>query len=412
LLTHLGLDQILSAVPYRHFRGHFIDWADGGRVFRPEPAAAPSVTVDRGAFDAALTEAATARGAILFQPARLHAISAQSPGWGLDLETPAGPIRLSATILADATGRTGVLPRRRRRIGPPLLALHALLRGGDRDAPPEITAAADGWYWTTPVPSGARLAVAFIDPGGAGKRPLAERFAAVLGACAPVGQVSFGPIAALEAGAWLDPNCVGPDFIKVGDSALATDPVSASGVQRSMQGALTGATVLNTMLRRPDQAGLAASFYRQRQEAIAASHEVSIQTAYGEPARFAALPFWQKRGRAMPPPQPRPRPHLPPPEIRLRRSKAVTLALLPGITGEFVELHPALSHPSLPEPVAFVANHAIVPLLESIPPTLSCAEIAAHLATHTGSRSAAAILQWLVVQGILEAVPMAEGGTV
>jgi hypothetical protein len=181
-----------------------------------------------------------------------------------------------------------------------------------------------------------------------------------------------------------------------------------------MQGALTGAVVLNTMLRRPDQAGLAASFYRQRQEAIAATHHVSIQTAYGEPARFAALPFWQKRGRTMPPPPPPPppRPFLPSPEIRLRRSNTATLTHLPGITGDFVELHPALSHPNLPEPVAFVANCAIVPLLESIPPASSCAEIAAYLATHIGSRSGAAILQWLVVQGILEAVPTTEGGAV
>jgi flavin-dependent dehydrogenase len=408
LLAHLGLDEILRTVPHRRFCGRFIDWADGGRMFRPEPAVAPSVTIDRGAFDMALTEAATARGAILFQPARLRAVSAQSPGWGLDIDTPAGPHRLSADILADATGRIGVLPRRRRRIGPPLLALHAGFRGDAPDALPEITAAADGWCWTTPLASGTHLAVAFTNPGDPGKRPVAERFAALLGACALAGNVSYGPVAALDAGAWLDQNCIGTDFIKVGDCALATDPVSASGVQRSMQGALTGAVVLNTMLRRADQAGQAASFYRQRQETIADAHGVSIQTAYGEPGRFAALPFWQKRGRTAVMPLPFPRPCLPPPEIRLRRSKTAVLTLLPGIIGDFVELHPALSHPNLPEPVAFVANQPIVPLLESLPPALSCAEIAAHLARDIGPRPGAEILQWLVRQGILEAVPVDE----
>jgi flavin-dependent dehydrogenase len=76
---------------------------------------------------------------------------------------------------------------------------------------------------------------------------------------------------------------VGRDFIKLGDAVLATDPLSASGVQRAMQGALAAAVTVNTILRRPDSARLAEDFYRERQADIAQPEMVDSS------ARFASL---------------------------------------------------------------------------------------------------------------------------
>jgi 2-polyprenyl-6-methoxyphenol hydroxylase-like FAD-dependent oxidoreductase len=72
---------------------------------------------------------------------------------------------------------------------------------------------------------------------------------------------------------------VGRDFIKLGDAVLATDPLSASGVQRAMQGALAAAVTVNTILRRPDSARLAEDFYRERQADIAQQHGVAMRRA-------------------------------------------------------------------------------------------------------------------------------------
>jgi hypothetical protein len=60
-------------VPHRVFPGRIVDRADGGPQFRPEPPAEAGITVDRGAFDAAL------RGAAIFQPARIAALEHDGP---------------------------------------------------------------------------------------------------------------------------------------------------------------------------------------------------------------------------------------------------------------------------------------------------------------------------------------------
>jgi 2-polyprenyl-6-methoxyphenol hydroxylase-like FAD-dependent oxidoreductase len=84
LLDHLGLADIPQSVPHRRFAGRWVDWAGGGRQFRAEETRSQGFTVDRGAFDAALAGAARARGAIVFQPARLE---------GIERAPQAGPSR-------------------------------------------------------------------------------------------------------------------------------------------------------------------------------------------------------------------------------------------------------------------------------------------------------------------------------
>ena len=53
------------------------------------------------------------------------------------------------------------------------------------------------------------------------------------------------------------------DSIKVGDAALALDPLSSSGVQKAIQSALAGSVVVNTLLQRPGEQALAREFYRE-----------------------------------------------------------------------------------------------------------------------------------------------------
>lgn len=409
LLDHLGLGHIPRSVPNRHFAGRLVDWADGGRRLRAEDARSQSITVDRGAFDAALAVAARARGVTVFQPAHIQGIERTPTGWTVLIEAAAGTRRLGARLLADAAGRTGVLPRRRRRIGPPLLALHAQFQGNDPDELPELVAGPDGWCWTSPLPDGQRLAIAFLDPADAGGRTPADRFRHQMDASALAGKAAVAGqrdrVTAVDASAWFDDNCIGGGFLKIGDAALATDPISAAGVQRSMQSALAGTAVANTILSRPESIELAEDFHRRSQAATVRSHAAYTMEAYGEVKRFSDRPFWQRRdqpterrvSRAVRPPSP---------GTLLCRSAAADITVVPSVVGDFIEPHAALRHPALPGPVCFLANQAIVPLLNAVPSVASCAEIVACLAALVGPISGARILEWLLTSGIMEVAPM------
>lgn len=59
---------------------------------------------------------------------------------------------------------------------------------------------------------------------------------------------------------------VGTSFIRVGDAAMAVDPLSGNGVFQTLSSALAAPAVINTILRRPQDAQLAARFYRARLE--------------------------------------------------------------------------------------------------------------------------------------------------
>src|SRR5712675_2273112 len=72
----------------------------------------------------------------------------------------------------------------------------------------------------------------------------------------------IAPARAIDATPYLGCDCVAPTRIRLGDAALAIDPISSSGVQKAIQSALSGAIVANTLLRRPELTDAALSFYR------------------------------------------------------------------------------------------------------------------------------------------------------
>jgi hypothetical protein len=53
-------------------------------------------------------------------------------------------------------------------------------------------------------------------------------------------------------------------MLRVGDAALAVDPLSGNGVFQALSTALVAPAVVNTLLRRPERAGLARAFYAER----------------------------------------------------------------------------------------------------------------------------------------------------
>src|SRR5206468_8030294 len=103
------------------------------------------------------------------------------------------------------------------------------------------------------------------------------------------------PVLAADATPYLDEESVTPLSIKVGEAALALDPLSSSGVQKAIQSALAGAVVVNTLLRKPALREAAFRFYRESLGQASERHRRWAAEHYGTVAARNAASFWRDR---------------------------------------------------------------------------------------------------------------------
>jgi flavin-dependent dehydrogenase len=420
LLDMIGARERVAAQG-RRVRKVIVKWGTAA-VVREDPRE-QGLIVDRGDFDRLLLERAKALGVRILQPAVVRAQSGGAGGWDLSIETPGRTVRLQADFLADARGRAGGGSGSRRRTAGRTLALYAYWRGADLPGQPRIEAGEAAWYWGVPLPDGTYNTLVFVDAKGfrgecpaasgaaSGAAPLAARFLALLrrsdimAGCRDAQMV--GTVSAIDATPYVDESCATPTLLKVGDSALAIDPLSSSGVQKAVQGALSAAIVANTLLRRRSNADAALAFYRSslaeasdRHCRWAAGHYEKIVTEGGGR-------FWQDRaiGPAKPPAAPSRKPldaaALSVTEVGL--SRHLEFVDLPCIDGDFVALKPAVRHPGLDGPVAYLGGQEIALLLRGLPAGSTPLEIARSWADKMPLDSGLAIAGWMLNRGILVA---------
>jgi hypothetical protein len=186
----------------------------------------------------------------------------------------------------------------------------------------------------------------------------------------------FGPVRVADATPYLDPDSVGPRSIKIGEAALALDPLSSSGVQKAINTALTGAVVVNTLLRRPQQADAASRFYADNLAEACDRHRRWAAQHYAIAAATRPARFWQTRAAdaAAEPEQialsddfgiPLPD------DLTVALSSEALLVPQPCIVGDFVAVKPALHHPSLERPVAFLGGCEVAALLRPLQPGMA-----------------------------------------
>jgi hypothetical protein len=162
----------------------------------------------------------------------------------------------------------------------------------------------------------------------------------------------------------------GEQFLLVGDAGLFIDPLSSEGVHKAMASAITGAIVINTMLKRPWMTPHAVRFYNESQQATYETHYQQSVRYYGEEQRWPEQPFWQKRSlredhspEATQPliPSPQSAIRLPPPSggnpqrvSTLRIAPGVIIEQRPVIEGSYIELRDVIVAPPYPRGVRFL----------------------------------------------------------
>src|SRR5271166_5072506 len=394
-----------------------VDWADGPR-WREDPQEQGRI-VDRGAFDFALVERVRAFGVEIRQPAKVVDRRRDGRRWRLTIEANGGAETLEADFLAEASGRGGASADRQR-TGAPTLAVFAYWRAANLPEAPRIEAAEEAWFWGVPLPNALYNTLAFVDPKAFRSTPgaLVKRFRAALAGssllddCLKPELVS--DIRAVDATPYLAADSVAADAIRLGDAALAIDPISSSGVQKAIQSALSGAIVANTLLRRPYAADLAMRFYRDQLSDASERHRRWAADHYGTIAANRGGQFWTERSKGREAAESAPA--FEPVDARAMAAVSVEVSPeaafveTPCLDGEFVGVAPALRHPRLETPVAYLAGRALAPLLKDLPPGRTPLQIARAWSIRMPLESGLAIAGWLINHGVLVRTAEMDGG--
>jgi len=156
-------------------------------------------------------------------------------------------------------------------------------------------------------------------------------------------------------------------MLRVGDSALALDPMSGQGVQHALTSASQAAAVLHTLLVREGSAAFAREFFQSRHVEAAREHTAAFTAFYRRQNRYEG-DFWRERvgedlhSTLLEPSSERPSLGYSMHE-RLVVSKEARWKETPVMAGEFISAVSALYHPSLTRPVAYLEGRLASELL-------------------------------------------------
>jgi flavin-dependent dehydrogenase len=409
-LELLRVARTVAAASFWPCRTSLVQW-EGDVAVRRDFGAGGGLLVDRGRFDALLLDRARAHGVRVMQPAVVRTRTRDDQGWHLDIQSADRAWALDADFLADASGRSAVLRGRKQRAGHRTLALYGYWHGGSLPHEPRIEAGHDAWYWGVPLPDGTYNAMVFLDAAdfrARRARSLSATYHALIGhsglmaGCRDIRLA--GRVRAADATPYLDSDSIGPRSIKIGDAALALDPLSSSGVQKAINTALIGAVVINTLLRCPERASAASRFYTGNLTEASDRHRRWAAQHYAAAAATRPGRFWQTRAAgAVADPQ-----QIAPPvdldavlqdDLAITLSPDATLVPEPCIVAGLIAMKPALHHPFLEQPVAFLGGFDVATLLRALKPGVTIGTL--MRAWQIPASSKPAIAGWLLKHHVL-----------
>ncbi|MDC0657899.1 tryptophan 7-halogenase [Leisingera sp. SS27] len=341
---------------------------------------------DRSEFDAGLLKAAQGAGVrVVFA-----SVSSVRPDAG-EIRLADGTC-LTARLLFEARGRRA--PRQSTELnraelaGPDTISVAGFVppQAGDMTTP-RIAARPGGWVWSVPVDrdrlwlqavgaasslgqSSGKAAVAALWSAVAGETPLPRR--SVVHAISP-------RLAAPD----LDPRCP-----RLGDAAVALDPLSGHGMFWAVSSALMAVPVARALFA--GEADLARDFYRNR-VAETFWRQARVGRDFYREAGFQT-PFWQQRA-AWPD-------EAPAHETDIRPHTAMQVVVQDG----FLARREVLITRDAPGGAAFAAGQEIVPLLRRLngQPLPDAERFHSAVLPEAPPQAAQAIHQWLLSQGFTE----------
>lgn len=290
-LRHAGLSSALAqaAVPARRR----VYWNGTRQQLNQE------FLLDRRLFDSALRDDLRRAGVQVIE-GRVREVHSDAQGHRVVLDN--GQVLL-ADFLVEARGRQAPLGSNRLR-GPESVSLLNLWQGEPGEPVSAVESLDDGWAWMARMADGRCYWQVTLDSGATRLPSRAQ----LPGYCADRRRQSALVAELFGAGAWqsselharsstaiLAGECVGDNWVKVGDAAMAVDPLSGNGIFQSLSSALQAPAVINTLLRHPERVDLARRFHQARIEQLFLRFARIGRDFYAQEQRVAGQPFWAQR---------------------------------------------------------------------------------------------------------------------
>lgn len=306
-LRGVGIEAALSAIAEPSPRR--ATWAGATTALNSERL------VDRAAFDRLLWQELQEHGVECIAARVLRWQSGEHDKHGevghtLQIQRPdeTQPTTLRARFVVEARGRLAPHPPQGVTRGPETVAL--LWRGqgaAGGKAGSAVESLPGGWAWCAQLPGGAVALQLTVDPSAIALPPRAQLGAFVRERLSTVeAALPFLDTAATEvhalartSGAVLAPEVCGATWLRVGDAAMAADPLSGNGIFQSLSSALQAPMVVHTLLKHPADAPHARRFHTERVQGLFQRFARIGRDFYAQEQRWAGQPFWEAR-RAWP----------------------------------------------------------------------------------------------------------------
>jgi flavin-dependent dehydrogenase len=309
VLDFLGIRAQVEAAGFLRMVGHTVCWGDASprtSYYSPD-LSRRGFQVWREDFDSLLLAHARDGGVQVFEEQTLKSVQVHDAG--VTVATEQG--QMTATFFVDATGHAGILAKQELRQRDPVFQTLAIT-GYWRNAsgPPEpdfantlLETYENGLVWSVPLHNGLRNVTLLVDwrIGRRIRQPgLRSFYQAELARTSYILQFLQQaqlviPPRAFDA-TWHSASAfAGTRFLLAGDAGMFVDPLSSEGVHKAMASAITGAAVVNTILRRPSMTAPAIQFYDESQRTTYDMHYHQSVRYYQEERRWLDSPFWRLR---------------------------------------------------------------------------------------------------------------------
>lgn len=258
--------------------------------------------ISRSSFDAAMLEDLRSSG-VSVVTGRVKQIQKTADGHQAIVQKESGAQAvLIGQFLVEARGRAAPSGGVTRIRGAETVSLLQYWQGMPLSAQSAVESFEQGWAWMACMPSGQRYMQLTLDVASAGlpsKVQLSDwcqrRFSKLKQAKAFIRQAEPITVYARTSTQILCRHLIGDDWIRVGDAAMAVDPLSGNGIFQSMSSALQSPAVINTLMKIPERRNLAKEFYQQRVEGLFYRFARTGRDFCREEHQWSDSPFWSLR---------------------------------------------------------------------------------------------------------------------
>lgn len=352
--------------------------------------------IPRQRFDQALLQDLAQQGVQVVQ-GRVKSCQPNGSGYLADVELTDGSVQtLSGDFLVEARGRAAPASGVPRVKGAQTVSLLQYWEGPAAASRSAVQSFADGWAWMALRGDGRRYLQLTLDVASINLPPKSElsdwcrQRLEQLEQAQPFMQDAepAGDVYARTSTPVLCEHSAGDNWIRVGDAAMAVDPLSGNGIFQALSSALQAPAVVNTLIQHPERAELAKQFHEARIEGLFYRFARIGRDFYAQDEQWCGRPFWQGRSEW---------PDRQPLHVEVLPDQ-VSTALRPVVENGLITQAHVVVTPDQPLGIWHLNGLPLAPLLDAVraAPERKPATV---LADTLGTEKGTLLAQWMVQQG-------------